>query len=231
LVSKEEWDLASRTTKEYYLETFKATILDWIAKKETEILDVLSKKKYSVRGKSSVASTAKRNQLENAINKSRKRNNGGVDLATIDQICLWGFNKRFPARNPNEVVNVTRKAFESVDREDYYNAVLELMKTKGVGISRASKIVGLSNQERLCIYDSRVGHALRNLKKGGIKLIKYPPDRGFKRDWDKGTKMSRAIDYERLIWTMEVFREYFKTKNRSLRAADIEIALFVLGEN
>jgi hypothetical protein len=105
------------------------------------------------------------------------------------------------------------------------------MKTKGVGISRASKIVGLSNQERLCIYDSRVGHALRDLKKGGIKLIKCPPDRGFKRDWDKGTKKSWAIDYERLIWTMDVLKEYFKTKNHPLRAADIEIALFVLGEN
>jgi len=231
LVSEEEWDLASRTTKEYYLEKFKATILDWIAKKETEILDVLAKKKYSVRCKSSVASIRERNQLETAVNESRKRNNGGVDLATIDRICLWGFNRRFPARNPSKVVKVTRKAFESVDREDYYNAVLELMKTKGVGISRASKIVGLSNQEKLCIYDSRVGHALRDLKKGGIKLIKCPPDQGFKRDWDKGTKMSRAIDYERLIWTMEVLREYFKTKNRSLRAADIEIALFVLGRN
>jgi hypothetical protein len=113
LVSKEEWDLASRTTKEYYLETFKTTILDWIAKKETEILDVLSKEKYSVRGKSSLASTAKRNQLETAINESRKRNNGGVDLATIDQICLWGFNRRFPARNPDEVVKVKGKPLKA----------------------------------------------------------------------------------------------------------------------
>jgi hypothetical protein len=230
LISGEQWDLASKTTKAFFIEKFRETILNWISEKETEILDVLDKKKYQVACKSFEASIKERNQLEAAINESREKNNGGVDLATLDRICRWGFNTRFPERNPDEVIKVTRKAFESADKDDFYDAAFEMMKPKGVNISRASKIIGLSNQERLCIYDSRVGHALRTLKKGGVKLIRCPPDRSFKRDWDSGTKKTRAIDYERLIWTTEVFREHFKNKNRLLGAADIEIALYVLGE-
>ena len=72
MVLDEDWDLASRTTKEYYLEKFKPAILDWIAKKETEILDVLAKKEYSVRCKGYEASIRERNQLETAINESKK---------------------------------------------------------------------------------------------------------------------------------------------------------------
>lgn len=231
MISGEEWNLASRTTKEFYLEKFRETILNWISEKETEMLDVLDKKKYSVGCKSFESSIRERNQLEMAINKSQEKNNGGVDLATLDRICLWGFNRRFPERNPNEVIKVTKKAFESADKEDYYSAVFELMKIKKVGISRASKIIGLSNQEKLCIYDSRVGHALRDLKKKGVKLVKCPPDQGYKRDYDLTTKSGWAMNYERLIWTIEIMQNYFKTKNRSLRAADVEIALFVLGED
>lgn len=231
MISEEEFDLASRTTKKYYVEKFKATILNWIEDKETEILEVLDKKKYSVGCKSFDASVKERNQLETTINESRERNNGAVDLATLDKICLWGFKRKFPLRNPNEIIKITRKAFESVDKENYYDAIFELMKIRGVGISRASKIIGLSNQEKLCIYDSRVGHVLRDLKKGGVKLIKCPPDQGYKRDYDFTTKSGWAMNYERLIWAIEIMQNYFKTKNRSLRAADIEIALFVLGEN
>jgi len=105
------------------------------------------------------------------------------------------------------------------------------MRIEGVGISRASRIVGLSNQERLCIYDSRVGHALSDLKKNGVKLIKCPPGQGHKFECDFATDSGWAMNYEQLVWTIETTWDYFKRKNRSLRAADIEIVLFVLGEN
>lgn len=191
MISGEEWNLASRTTKEFFLEKFEETILNWISEKEIEILDVLDKKKYSVGCKSFESSFRERNQLEMAINESREKNNGGVDLETLDRICRWGFNMRFPERNPDEVIKVTRKAFENADKDDFYGAAFEMMKPKGVNISRASKIIGLSNQEKLCIYDSRVGHALRTLKKGGVKLIRCPPDRSFKRDGQRHQKNPR----------------------------------------
>lgn len=59
---------------------------------------------------------------------------------------------------------------------------MKLMSIRGVGIAGATKIIGLSDQENLCIYDSRVGHALRDLRKDGSKIILCPPDRSFKRD-------------------------------------------------
>lgn len=230
MISEDEWDLASRITKQLYLENYRETIVNWISEKETEILDVLDKKRYSVRGQSFEVSVGKRNALEMKIKESRLKNNGGVDLATVDDICRWGFGRDFPERDPDEVLKVTRNAFESADKDDFHNAAFEMMKPTGVNISRASKIIGLSDQEKFCVYDSRVGHALRTLKKGGVKLIRCPPDQSSKRDWDSGTKKIRAIDYERLIWTMGVFREHFKNRDRILRAADIEIALYVIGE-
>jgi hypothetical protein len=187
-------------------------------------------KRYSWHGESFEKSVRKRDQLETAINESRKRNSGGVDLRTLDQICLWGFGQRFPLRDQQAAINSTREAFENADEEDYYKAVRTLMNISGVGISRASKIIGLSDQNRLCIYDSRVGHALRDLKKGNAKLIKCPPDRSYKRDCDCATKSDWASDYERLIWTIEIMREYFKARKQPLRAADIEMALFIIGE-
>ena len=224
-------DLASRMTKENYMEKYRATILDWMAKKAAEILDILDKKEYSVNRESFEDSIGKRNRLETMIKESRQRNEGGVNLATLDEITKWGFGQRFPCRDQIKVLEVTKEVFENVDRENYYEAILRMMVgIDGVGVSRASKIIGLSDQNKLCIYDSRVGHALRELRKGRNKLVKCPPDRGLKRDRDNVTKKDWAVNYERLIWTMEILREYFKAKNRSLRAADIEIALYVIGK-
>lgn len=60
MISEEEWDLASRTTKEYFIKKFKATVLDWVKNKEAEIQEVLDKKKYSVDCRSFEASINKR---------------------------------------------------------------------------------------------------------------------------------------------------------------------------
>ena len=232
MISEEEWDLASRITKEDFINKFKATVLDWVKNKEAEIQEVLDKKKYSVDCKSFEASIKKRNQLEKAINDSRRKNNGAVNLKTLDEICKWGFKRDFPLRDEERAKQITKEAFEYVDKGDYFEAVLKLMTAiKGVSISRASKIVGLSDQNKLCIYDSRVGHALRDMKKRGIKLVKCPPDRSYKRDFDNASYRDWAMNYERLIWIIEILREYFKTKNFTLRAADIEIALYVIGKN
>ena len=175
-------------------------------------------------------SARKRNRLELEINESRKRNNGGIDLDTADKICIWGFGRKFPLRDQQEIIKITKKTFDHVDKEEYSQAVEKLMEISGVGISRASKIIGLSDQSKLSIYDSRVGNALKDLKKDNVKLIKCPPDRGYKRDFDRTTKKSWATNYERLIWTIEIMQEYFRTKQQPLRAAEIEMALFVIGE-
>ena len=104
-----------------------------------------------------------------------------------------------------------------------------MKETNGVSISRASKIIGLSNQNIFCIYDSKVGQALENLKKDGVKLVRCPPSRGHKRHFDSGTYKVWARNYERLIWIIEMMQDYYETKSLKLRAADIEMALCDIG--
>lgn len=219
-----------RMKKQDFTREFRETILDWVKKKEKEMLTTLNDKKYSWHKKSNEDSIKERDQYEQMINYSKERNNGGIDLKTVNIICRWGFCQDFPLQDPQKTLSMTREALTQVDKGNYFDAVNKLMEISGVGISRASKIIGLSNQDKLCIYDSRVGHALRDLKKDNTKLIKCPPDRRYKRDCDSTTRSGWATNYERLIWTVEIIQEYFKEKQRYLRAADIEMALFVLGK-
>lgn len=219
-----------RMNKNDFVKQFKETIVNWVKENEAEILRILRERKYSWHGMSYEDSVKRRNQLESAINESRERNNGGIDLNTADKICLWGFGRKFPLRDEQTVIEITRQAFEHIDKQDYYTGANTLMSILGVGISRASKIIGLSDQYKLCIYDSRVGNALKDLKKDNLKLILCPVDRSYKREFDHTTKKGWATNYERLIWIVEIMQEYFSTKQQPLRAAEIEMALFVMGE-
>ncbi len=105
------------------------------------------------------------------------------------------------------------------------------MLIRGVGIARATKILGLSDQETLAIYDSRVGHALRNVTFQGEKLIHVPPSRAVGRGGDIGiSNRVWAQDYQRLIWILEVFREYLNERTLYFRLADVEMGLFMMGQ-
>ena len=219
-----------RMNKNDFVKQFEETIVNWVKENEAEILRISQERKYSWHGKSYEDSVRERDRLESAIKESRERNNGGIDLDTADEICLWGFRREFPLRDPQETIRITKKAFDYVDVEDYFEAVKTLIEIQGVGISRASKIIGLSDQNKLCIYDSRVGNALKDLRKDNMKLILCPPDQSYKRDFDQANNRRWATNYERLIWTIEIMQEYFREKTYSLRTADIEMALFVMGE-
>ena len=105
-----------------------------------------------------------------------------------------------------------------------------MMEFDGVGITGATKIIGLSDQDKFCIYDSRVGNALRNLKKDGKKIVLCPPGRVPGRDCDHTSYRQWAINYQRLIWTLEIMRDSQKEKDPNLRIVDIEMALFMMGK-
>lgn len=220
--------MIKRISKSEFLTEFKEEIIEWTKLNEENILSSIQK--YCWKHKSHEDSVKERNNLEREIVLSRQKYDGGIDLETADKIFQWGFGKRFPVREQQKVIEITREAFSFVDRGDYYNGIKKLMALKGIGISSASKIIGLSNQNSLAILDSRVGHALRTLKKNSNKIILCPPDRSYKRDYDYTTKNGWAINYERFIWTLEIMVEYFKSKGFSVRMADVEMALFVMGE-
>jgi hypothetical protein len=229
-IDNKAWLLSGRISKDEFIREFKGFVVDWVRSNETEILQTLTEKRYSWKGESYLNSVNRRNMLEYAIRKSREANNNGVDLGTLNRITQWGFGRNFPLSDNKEALKITREVFGCVDKKDYVEAAKRLMGISGVAISRATKVIGLSDQETLCIYDSRVGNALKDLKIDGKKFIKCPPDQGFKRDFDYASKNEWALNYERLIWVVGIIKEYFLSKGIKLKASDVEIALFMMGE-
>jgi len=223
-----ELEIGEEMKEEGFVEEFEGAIIKWTVSHEKEIVDF---KSYRWKGKTYRESVRARNELEGAIKLSRRNNGGGIDLATGDKIYVWGFDKRFPLRNRQEVIEATREAFQFLDRGDCYQACKRLMRINGVGVAGATKLLGLSDQENLCIYDSRVGNALSDLKKNGEKIILCPPGRTIIRDYVSPTNADHewAENYQRLIWTLEIVRDYLRGKSRHLRIADIEMALFMKG--
>ncbi len=118
--------------------------------------------------------------------------------------------------------------FDFVDNGKLSEAVESLLAVKGVGIARASKIIGLFDQQRFCIYDSNVGNALKTLQFTEKPVLKCPPGRVRKGDICSDARW--AENYEHLIWTLEVIRDYLHSEGYPFSIADIEMALFMMGK-
>jgi hypothetical protein len=204
----------------------KKSIIEWTEKNEDKIIS--GRQTYGWKNKSTLQCVEERNDLSKAIILSRIRNSGGVDLDTLDKIARWGFEIDFPIRDAEAALNVTRDAFTYVDDGNLKEAVKVLLELKKVGISLASKVIGLFDQENLCIYDSRVGSALRDLKYGNKRIILAPAGRD--RTGDRATDDRWAENYEKLIWTLEIIRDYLNEKGCTFRLADVEMALFMIGK-
>ena len=140
----------------------------------------------------------------------------------------WGGFGPFSLRDEEEVLKITNQAFKCVDEGNLRDSIFKLLKINGVGIASASKSLGLYDQNSLAIYDSRVGTALRTLKKNDIRLLKCPPGRN--RPGDTCTKKKWAENYEKLIWTLEVIRNYLNKQGYPFSIADVEMALFMMGK-
>ena len=214
--------------KEEFRNEFESVIIEWAKLHEAELLDYRS---YRWKSQTYEESVKARNDFEEAITISRQKNKGGVDLETLDKIFMWGFGKPFPLRDPEKISEATREAFRFLDNGDCYQACKRLMQIGDVGVAGATKILGLSNQEKFCIYDSRVGLALSDLKKDGKKIILCPPGRSTKGDHVSYEKWDHewSLNYQKLIWTLEIVRDYLKEKAQNLRISDIEMALFMKG--
>lgn len=220
--------IGEKMRKEEFVKEFKESIIKWTERNEKDLLDFRS---YRWLGETYEQSAKKRNDLEQAIKLSRLRNLGGIDLATADMVFTWGFGKQFPLRDDEDVLKATREAFGFLENDDCYRACRRLMQIYGVGVAGATKILGLSNQERYCIYDSRVGRALDDLVKDGQKLVRCPPGRSTKGDNVPYERLDHewSLDYQKLIWTLEVIKNHLKEKGSDLQISDIEMALFMKG--
>jgi hypothetical protein len=212
--------------KNQFLRKYKQVILDWAKTNKLQLIE--ARKNYSWSDKEPQVCLAERNEITESITFSRSQNSGGIDLVTLDLILSYGGFGKFPLRDEQKVLEITRRVFDYVDKGNVSDAVKELLAIKGVGISRASRIIGLFDQERFCIYDSRVGNALRTLRFTEKPVIKCPV--GKKRPGDPCSESGWADNYQRLIWTLEVIRDYLNADGHQFSIADVEMALFMMGK-
>jgi len=222
---KSRSDNGSCDSRDVFVEKYGEFVRAWVEEHFDELIE--ARNTYSWNDKPMVECVRDRNMIQAAIIGSRVRNGGGVDLATLDRVMDWGGLKRF-ALDEDEALKVTGKAFGLLDSGDLKGAILRLLSVYGVGISSASKVVGLSDQNRFAIYDSRVGTALRSLVVDGRRLIKCPAGRG--RPGDACSNRRWAENYERLIWVLEIMSGYLSQRCYPFSVADVEMALFMMGE-
>jgi hypothetical protein len=211
--------------KEAFLLKYKESIIVWAEKNKDALIS--GRREFGWSNKSLIDALTERNQISKALVQSRIRNNGGIDIETINNVMNWGGLRKIQLEN-NQALEITREAFTLLDNGDLKGAALKLLSINGVGIASATKIIGLFDQTNLAIYDSRVGTALRTLEVGGKRLVKCPAGRT--RPGDLCSEKEWASDYEKLIWILEVIRNWLNEQGYPFNIADVEMALFMLGK-
>jgi hypothetical protein len=211
--------------KEGFLRKYRESIIAWAVKNKDALIS--GRREFGWNNKSLIDALTERNQISKVLVLSRIRNNGGIDIETMNKVMNWGGLRQIQLEN-NQALEITREAFTLLDNGDLKGAVLKLMSINGVGIASASKIIGLFDQTNLAIYDSRVGTALRTLEVGGQRLVKCPAGRT--RPGDPCSDKQWASDYEKLIWILEVIRNLLNEQGYPFNIADVEMALFVIGK-
>jgi hypothetical protein len=212
--------------KERFKKKYKQTILDWARDNKLRIVE--ARKNYSWKDKAPKACLEERDEISREIIFSRLHHEGGVTLETLDLIMVSGGYDQFPLRDEDKVLEITRKAFDFVEKGNVSEAIEEMLAIKGVDISRASRIIGLFDQERFCIYDSRVGQALKTLQFDEKPALNCPA--GPHKPGDICSDERWAENYQRLIWTLEVIRNYLHSEGYPFSISDIEMALFIMGK-
>ncbi|MEN6327711.1 MAG: hypothetical protein ABFD18_16080 [Syntrophomonas sp.] len=168
-----------------------------------------------------------RNQLEYRI-KNDVNFQGYLSKNTFDAIMIWGFGH---ASNLTEhaIKKVTISAFNYLSHDMLYEAALALTSLPGIGISRASKILALSDQSNLGIYDSRAAHGLSDLSFNGFRLLPIPPGRVISGDSHLSTEHF-CTAFENYIWVLRYFvtccQKDPSLSQHFIRVSDLEIAFF-----
>ena len=212
--------------KEFFLRENKALVVSWAEAHEGQL--ILGRKNYGWNGKSPVEAINERNKVSTDIVLSRIRNGGGLDIETMNQVMDWGGLRHIQLEN-NQALEITHQAFASLDKGDLKDATVKLMSIKGVGIASASKLIGLFDQNNFAIYDSRVGTALRSLVAKNLRLVMCPVGRTRPGDSCLSDDLW-AADYEKLIWILEVIRDWCNGQGYPFSIADVEMALFMMGQ-
>lgn len=200
-----------------YWQNISSKILEW-------------KNNYEWKGAHLKEATRKRDSLEKSINNDLCE----FDFITkevFDKVMKWGFGKTSKL-SENEINEVTKETFRYFRyNNNISKAVKTLTKLNGIGISRASKILALSNQSKFGIYDSRAAHGLSDLLLNNRRLIPIP--RGKVIEGDYISDIGEAFEKYTYVLTFlcHCARKDDELSNYFRRVADIEIALFARSRN
>jgi hypothetical protein len=216
-------------SKGEFLLTYRNAVENWA---DTHRRDLLDFEAYRWNGLTYSDSRRLRDKNETDISKSKEDNGGGINLETINRIYYWGFGQPSPFTSNADAISVTKVAFEFLTKDDSYNACKTLMLVKGVGVAGSTKILGLSDQRRCCIYESRVGLAMHDLAIDGQKLVLCPPGRNIPGDVVPSYLSDHvwSWNYHKLIWVLQIALRRLSDARTGLRISDLEMSLFMKGD-
>ena len=170
----------------------------------------------------------KRRELERTIQRELEMQ-GFISEATFESVMQSGFGTNSGC--PKQAIHrATSLSFRHLKQGQIAEAARELVKLSKIGISRAAKVLALSDQNQLGIYDSRSAHGLTDLvDSAGHRLILIPPGRRIAGDNKNTDEYCAAL--ERYIWVLRYFRRLAgysdSLRSEFPRVADIEIAFFM----
>jgi len=171
------------------------------------------------------AAVEKRNALEQQVQADLKR--GDLSKDVFDSIMVWGFGAGSRCSG-EQISEAARRAFGHLQADRISEAAKALVELPGIGISRATKVLALSNQNELGIYDSRSAHGLSELSDAGRQIVPIPPGRVIA--GDNKPPMALCEAFQEYIWVLRYLRCLAKQdgvlRTEFARVADIEMALF-----
>jgi hypothetical protein len=218
-------NLKSVVTAESFLAAHAAELERWWDQIKDEALQW--KRAYEwPRGTNYDAAFKMRSELEQTI-KSEIDTKGFLSKAAFDEVLKWGFGHASMC-SEREIQDATKCAFEHLRKGRIAQAARESVKLSGVGISRASKVLALSNQQEFGIYDSRSVHGLSDfVGPNGQRIIPIPPGRVIRGDFRK----DYCDAFEHYTWILRHLRKLASTSGslggEFARVSDLEIALFM----
>ncbi|MBI1788687.1 MAG: hypothetical protein HYR60_14205 [Acidobacteria bacterium] len=162
------------------------------------------------------------------IQSDLREQQGCLTKATFDSIMTWGFGSA-SIHSETDIREATRKAFCYLRESCIAEAARALVQLREVGISRASKVLALSDQDELGIYDSRSAHGLSDLRNAaGCRIIAIPPGRVVR--GDVKTPNGFCVAFEEYAWVLQHFRDLAERSKvfgaERVRVADLEMAFF-----
>lgn len=160
----------------------------------------------------------------------------------IQAVHKWGFGDKLNSKQrtlfnpPNLQLFVdTLKTWSSGEPEEVRQTALEkCLIIPNIGIARHSKWLCFIDQKKYAIYDSRVSLALRQIQVDGKRVFPTLPGRSLDIPRQTWLGSSKEIQAKRMSGGYMTYLELVNAVRRDFkfeRAADVEIALFMLGKD